>query len=341
LNSDIQQVFGENQIYRIDHYLGKETVQNIMVLRFSNGIFEPIWNHYFIDHVQITAAESLGVEGRGGYYEQSGALRDMIQNHLMQVLALVAMEPPADMESSCVRDEKTKVTRAIRDITVDDVYRYAVRGQYGEGALDDKKLPGYRQENGVNPASNTETYAAVKFMIDNSRWADVPFYLRSGKRMKKRVSEIAIQFKRPPHLLFKKTEVGELDANFLIIRVQPDEGISIKIGAKLPGQAIHIRTVSLDFLYGTSFGNKSPEAYERLLLDAMLGDPTLFARGDMVELAWELVMPIIEQWQEPANNFPNYAAGSWGPKDSDAFLEHDGRRWRQPGIPDPYHPRIS
>ncbi len=330
LNREALAVFQEDQIYRIDHYLGKETVQNIIVLRFSNGIFEPVWNRYFIDHIQITAAESIGIENRGGYYEQSGAFRDMIQNHMMQLMALVAMEPPVALEANAVRDEKTKVTRAIRDFTIDEVDQYAVRGQYGEGAVGGQKVIGYRQESNVNPKSSTETYAAFKLLIDNSRWSDVPFYLRSGKRLPKRVTEIAIQFKRPPHLLFKGTKSGDLEPNFLVVRIQPDEGISLKFGAKLPGQAIQIRTVNMDFQYGTSFGKKSPEAYERLLLDAMLGDSTLFARGDMVELSWELVMPILQKWTETTGHFPNYEAGEWGPKEADDFLERDGRRWRRP-----------
>jgi len=331
LNRDCLKVFQEDQLYRIDHYLGKETVQNVMVLRFANGIFEPLWNRQFIQHVQITAAESIGVENRGGYYETSGAFRDMIQNHLMQVMTLVAMEPPVAMDANSIRDEKTKVTRAIREFTIDQVDQFAVRGQYGEGAVGGKKAIGYCQEQGVNPNSNTETYAALKVLIDNSRWADVPFYLRSGKRLPRRVSEIAIQFRRPPHPLFRQTRrAGDLDPNFLIIRVQPDEGISLKFGAKLPGQAVNIRTVNMDFLYGTSFSKRSPEAYERLLLDGMLGDSTLFARGDMVERSWELVMPVIEKWKEPAKNFPNYAAGEWGPKEADDFLERESRRWRKP-----------
>jgi glucose-6-phosphate 1-dehydrogenase len=301
LNQEVLQVFTEDQVYRIDHYLGKETVQNIMVLRFANGIFEPIWNRRYIDHVQITAAESLGVENRGGYYEQAGAYRDMIQNHLMQVLAHVAMEPLAAMEANAVRDEKTKVVRAIRPITIDEVGQFVVRGQYGEGSVEGQPVEGYRHEDGVNPESSTETYTAVKFLIDDWRWADVPFYLRSGKRLPKRVT-----------------------------RIQPDEGISLNFNAKIPGQAINIRTVRMDFQYGTSFGKRSPEAYERLLLDALLGDSTLFARGDMVEVAWKLAMPILEAWQEPASNFPNYQAGSWGPKEADELIERDGRRWRRP-----------
>ncbi|MFQ5990636.1 MAG: glucose-6-phosphate dehydrogenase, partial [Candidatus Methylomirabilales bacterium] len=330
LNAEVLSVFTEDQVYRIDHYLGKETVQNIMVMRFANGIFEPIWNRRYIDHVQITAAESLGVETRGGYYEQAGAFRDMIQNHLLQVLAHVAMEPPASMEANAVRDEKTKLVRAIRPITADEVYHVAVRGQYGEGSVEGLPVKGYRQEEAVNPESNTETYAAIKFLIDNWRWADVPFYLRTGKHLPKRVTEVAIQFRRAPHLLFKHALDGHLQPNALILRIQPDEGISLNFSAKMPGQAVNIRTVRMDFQYGTSFGKRSPEAYERLLLDAMLGDSTLFARGDMVGVSWELTMPILEAWQRPAKSFPNYEAGSWGPMDADEFMERDGRRWRRP-----------
>ncbi|MFQ5656472.1 MAG: glucose-6-phosphate dehydrogenase [Candidatus Methylomirabilales bacterium] len=330
LNREVLAVFTEDQVYRIDHYLGKETVQNIMVLRFANGIFEPIWNRRYIDHVQITATESLGVEGRGGYYEQAGAFRDMIQNHLLQVLAHVAMEPPASMEANAVRDEKTKLVRAIRPMASDEVDQFAVRGQYGEGSVGGQPVKGYRQEEGVSPESSTETYAAVKFLIDDWRWADVPFYLRTGKHLPKRVTEVAIQFRRAPHLLFKHAASGLMEPNALILRLQPDEGISLNFSAKMPGQAVNIRTVRMDFQYGTSFGKRSPEAYERLLLDAMLGDSTLFARGDMVEIAWELAMPILEAWQQPARNFPNYEAGTWGPKEADEFLERDGRRWRRP-----------
>jgi glucose-6-phosphate 1-dehydrogenase len=330
LNQEVLRVFNEDQIYRIDHYLGKETVQNIMVLRFANGIFEPIWNRRYIDHVQITAAESIGVENRGGYYEQAGAVRDMIQNHLLQVLAHVTMEPPAVMEANAVRDEKTKVVRAIHPIAPDEVDQYAIRGQYGEGAVGGHRVEGYRQEPNVSPESNTETYAAVKFLIDNWRWAEVPFYLRTGKRLPKRVTEVAIQFRRAPHLLFKQAPGGGMEPNALILRIQPDEGISLKFNAKLPGQAINLRPVNMDFQYGASFGKRSPEAYERLLLDAMVGDSTLFARGDMVELTWELTMPILEMWQRPALNFPNYAAGTWGPSEADQLIERDGRRWRRP-----------
>jgi glucose-6-phosphate 1-dehydrogenase len=330
LNQDVLAVFGEDQVYRIDHYLGKETVQNIMVMRFANGIFEPLWNQKYIDHVQITASESLGVEGRGGYYEQAGAFRDMLQNHLFQVFALVAMEPPASLDANAVRDEKTKVLHAVRPFAADEVDSLAVRGQYGEGSAAGKRVKGYRQEDNVSPGSSTETYAALKVQVDNWRWAQVPFYIRSGKRLPKRVTEVAIQFKNAPHLMFKHAPMSALEPNSLIIRVQPDEGISLRICAKLPGQAIQIRPVQMDFQYGSSFGKRSPEAYERLLLDAMLGDPTLFARGDFVDLSWALVMPIIEAWKKPAQGFPSYEAGTWGPKAADELLERDGRRWRRP-----------
>lgn len=330
LNRTLLEVFSENQIYRIDHYLGKETVQNIIVLRFANGIFEPLWNRRYIDHVQITAAESIGVENRGGYYEQAGAFRDMIQNHMLQLLTMVAMEPPATLDATGVRDEKTKVVRAMRPIQPEHVNQIAVRGQYGEGHFGGVKVPGYRQEPNVNPQSNTETYAAIKFYVDNWRWAEVPFYLRSGKRLPKRVTEIAIQFKRVPDFLFRNIVGGQIEPNLLVLRIQPDEGISLKFGAKLPGQSIQVRPVNMDFQYGTSFGKKSPEAYERLLLDAMLGDSTLYARGDMVEMTWELVMPIINVWQNTVPNFPNYEAGTWGPKEADEFIEQEGRRWRRP-----------
>jgi glucose-6-phosphate 1-dehydrogenase len=330
LNKVLLGSFTENEIYRIDHYLGKETVQNIIVLRFANGIFEPLWNRRYIDHVQITAAESIGVENRGGYYEQAGAFRDMIQNHMLQLMTLVAMEPPATLDATGVRDEKTKVVRAMRPISPEQVNQIAVRGQYGEGFMGGSKVVGYRQEPNVSPQSSTDTYAAVKFFVDNWRWADVPFYLRSGKRLPKRVTEIAIQFRRVPDFLFRNVSSGPIEPNLLVLRIQPDEGISLKFGAKLPGQSVQIRPVNMDFQYGTSFAKRSPEAYERLLLDAMLGDSTLYARGDMVEMTWELVMPIIHAWEKPAENFPNYEAGTWGPKEADEFIERDGRRWRRP-----------
>jgi glucose-6-phosphate 1-dehydrogenase len=329
LNREALRVFREEQIYRIDHYLGKETVQNIMVLRFANGIFEPLWNRRYIDHVQITAAESIGVENRGSYYEQAGAFRDMIQNHMLQLLTLVAMEPPVAVEAEAVRDEKIKVLRAMRPIRKEDVHKFALRAQYKRGATEGEPVQGYRSEPNVDPSSQTETFAAIKFFIDNWRWAEVPFYLRSGKRLPRRVTEIAIQYKQVPHLLFRE-EGEQIQPNFLIMRIQPDEGISLKFGAKFPGQQIRIRQVSMDFQYGTSFGRRSPEAYERLLLDAMLGDSTLYARGDFVEISWKLVMPILEAWKDPEIPLATYVAGSWGPAEADEFIERDGRRWRRP-----------
>jgi glucose-6-phosphate 1-dehydrogenase len=329
LNRETLTVFREDQIYRIDHYLGKETVQNIMVLRFANGIFEPLWNQKYIDHVQITAAETVGVENRGSYYEQAGALRDMIQNHMMQLLTLVAMEPPAAMDAEAVRDEKTKVLRSIRKIRKEDAAQFSLRAQYTAGAMEGEAVAGYRSEPNVNPSSQIETFAIVKFFIDNWRWADVPFYLRSGKRLPRRVTEIAIQYKKVPHLLFP-SDGESIQPNFLIMRIQPDEGISLKIGAKLPGQKVRIRQVSMDFQYGTSFGKRSPEAYERLLLDALVGDSTLYARGDFVELSWQLVMPLLQAWEEGLTPLAMYSAGSWGPDESDEFIEKQGKRWRRP-----------
>ena len=329
LNRELAEVFREDQIYRIDHYLGKETVQNILVFRFANGIFEPIWNRRYVDHVQITVSESIGLEGRGRYYDGSGALRDMVQNHLMQLLCLVAMEPPATFDADAVRGEKVKVLHAVRPITERDVPNVTVRGQYGPGAVGAEDVPGYREEPGVSPYSQTETYVAMKLFVDNWRWADTPFYLRTGKRLPRRVSEIAIQFKRAPHLLFGKAAAG-LEPNVLVLRIQPNEGISLRAGAKVPGPTIQIRSVNLDFLYGSGFGVEQPEAYERLLLDCMLGDSTLFTRSDEVEAAWGLLMPIIHGWaDQPPVDFPNYAAGTWGPEAAHALIEEDGRRWRR------------
>jgi glucose-6-phosphate 1-dehydrogenase len=330
LNVDVAKVFDEEQVYRIDHYLGKETVQNLMVFRFANGIFEPVWNRQYIDHVQITNAEAIGVEDRGGYYETAGVLRDMIQNHVFQVLSLVAMEPPNSLEANAVRDEKIKVMQTVRPISVDRVDEFAVRGQYGPGSVGGKQAKGYREEKDVNPESNTDTYAAVKLYFDNWRWAGVPFYLRSAKRMPKRVTEIAIQFKEAPHLIFRDAASGQMEPNQLIVRVQPDEGITLRIGAKVPGQVTRIRWVNMDFRYGASFGVASPEAYERLLLDCILGDSTLYARRDMTERGWEIVMPILESWQSRKADFPNYEAGTWGPDSADELLEKDGRKWRRP-----------
>ena len=327
LNSRMLEVFREDQIYRIDHYLGKETVQNIMVMRFANGIFEPLWNRRYVDHVQITAAENLGVGDRGEYYEGAGALRDMIQNHLFQVFSLVAMEPPVSLEPDAVHDEKRKVLRAVRPIQRDEVAEFAVRGQYDSGAVNGQAVKGYQEEQEVRPDSNTETFAAVKLLVDNWRWAGVPFYLRSAKRMPKQATEVTVQFKDVPHLLFRDTQ--PLQPNSLSLRLQPDDGIILRFGAKVPGRVLQIRSVNMDFRYGTSFGKKSPRAYERLLLDAMLGDSTLFNRGDSVELSWLLLGPVLEAWKDPAP-FPNYEAGSWGPKESEDFMARDGRRWRRP-----------
>jgi glucose-6-phosphate 1-dehydrogenase len=328
LNEKLAAVFHENQVYRIDHYLGKETVQNLLVFRFANSIFEPVWNRQYIDHVQITNAEAIGVEGRGGYYEGTGVVRDMLQNHVFQVTSLIAMEPPASLSASGVRDEKIKAMQAVRPIPLDAVDEFAVRGQYGPGYVLGDKVPGYREEPGVSPDSATDTYAAVKLYFDNWRWAGVPFYIRSGKRLPRRVTEIAIQFRDVPHRLFTFND-EPLEPNWLIIRVQPHEGITLRFGAKLPGLATRIREVNMDFRYGSSFGVDVPEAYERLLLDCMLGDSTLYARRDMTERGWEIVSPILEHWANTKPEFPNYAAGTAGPEAADEMLARDGRRWRK------------
>ncbi|HEV7475867.1 MAG TPA: glucose-6-phosphate dehydrogenase [Pyrinomonadaceae bacterium] len=328
LNKTLASVFDESQIYRIDHYLGKETVQNLLVFRFANSIFEPLWNRQYIEHIQITNAETIGVEGRGGYYEKAGALRDMIQNHVFQVTSLIAMEPPASLTANGVRDEKIKAMQSVRPLPAAEIEKFVVRGQYGPGTVLGDTVPGYREEPGVAPESSTETFAALKLQFDNWRWAGVPFYLRSGKRLQKHITEIAIQFKDVPQRLFDDSD-APLQPNVLVIRIQPNEGISLRFGAKLPGQALRIRSVNMDFRYGSSFGVKPPEAYERLLLDCMLGDSTLYARRDMVERGWEIVTPILEAWQKPALDFPNYEAGSWGPKASVELIERDGREWRK------------
>ena len=331
LNRKVLEVFEEDQVYRIDHYLGKETVQNIMVLRFANGIFEPFWNQQYVDHVQITAAESIGIGSRGAYYDQSGAVRDMIQNHLLQVLSLIAMEPPVSLESNAIRDEKTKLVRSIRPITHEEVATVARSGQYGPGAIAGEPVAGDREEAHIDTASNTPTYAALRLLVDNWRWAGVPFYLRTGKRLPRKVTEVAIQFKRAPHLLFRQDAGILTDPNVLIVRIQPDEGITLRFKAKIPGQAIRLRNVSMDFDYGSSFGRPSPPAYERLLLDALMGDATLFARGDMVETSWRLVMPLLEVWEESSGaHFPNYEAGSWGPEEANSWIARDQHRWRRP-----------
>jgi glucose-6-phosphate 1-dehydrogenase len=329
LNDDVNQVFDEQQIFRIDHYLGKETVQNILVFRFANGIFEPVWNRNYIDHVQITAAESIGIEGRGPFYEKAGALRDVVQNHVMELLSFVAMEPPVSFGADSVRAEKLKVWKAIPPIPFTDV----VRGQYGFGTVDGKQVKGYREEDRVDPQSGTETYAAVRVEIENWRWAGVPFYLRAGKRMAKRATEITIQFKQPPQLLFKRANSGpckELQPNLITMRIQPDEGISLRFGAKVPSPDMAVCPVMMDFSYADAFGKSSANGYERLLLDAMLGDATLFAHRDGVETTWALYTPILENWAEhKPENFPNYASGTWGPIEADDLLAREKHRWRK------------
>ncbi len=327
LNAELATVFSERQIYRIDHYLGKETVQNIFVLRFANGIFEPLWNNRYVDHVQIAVAESVGVEHRAGYYEGAGIVRDMFQNHLLQLLCLTAMEPPIAFEADAVRAEKVKVLQAIRPFREEDIDDRAVRGQYGPGVVGGKTVPGYRSEEKVTPDSGTATYAAVRFAIDNWRWAGVPFYVRSGKRLAERVSEIAIEFKRVPHPLFSSA-AGTLNPNVLRLRIQPNEGVSLKFDAKIPGTRLQVQSVYMDFPY-SKLGAPIQGGYERLLLDVTHGDQTLFTRGDEVEHAWRVVMPILNAWEKkPAADFPNYAAGTWGPEAADKFLEREGRRWR-------------
>ncbi len=331
LNRAVASVFSERQIYRIDHYLGKETVQNILAFRFANVLFEPVWNRHYVDHVQITVAESLGVEGRGKYYEESGALRDMVQSHILQLLCVMAMEPPAHFDGNSLRDEKVKVLRSVAPpINPNDITARTVRGQYADGFVAGQQARAYRAEKDVNPTSRTETYAALKLEIANWRWSGVPFYIRTGKRMARRVTEIAIEFKRVPHMLFKEQSASDMTPNVLTIRIQPDEGITIRFAAKVPGAANNLRPVRMDFQYGSSFGQAGPDAYERLLFDAMVGDPSLFARRDEVETAWGIVQPILDNWE---NNFESpamYDAGTWGPYEADMLLARDGRTWRRP-----------
>jgi glucose-6-phosphate 1-dehydrogenase len=331
LNACVRRAFSEHQVYRIDHYLGKETVQNLLMFRFANSIFEPLCNRQHVHHVQITAAESVGVEHRGRYYEEAGVVRDMFQNHLLQLLTLVAMEPPVFYNADAVRDEKVKVLRAIRPITPKVMHDYAVRGQYGPGVIDGKPVVGYRDEPNVAPDSTTPTYCAIRFMIDNWRWHDVPFYLRSAKRMPRRVSEIAIQFRKPPHLMFPLPEGEVIEANTLTIQVQPHEGISLRFEVKAPGVETRMASVDMDFSYDEAFGGLEHEAYETLLIDCMLGEATLFTRSDEVEAAWSVVDPIIDFWaHRQADHFPNYPAGSWGPTVSDEFIAREGAKWREP-----------
>ncbi len=330
LDRQLHAVFDESQIYRIDHYLGKETVQNVLALRFANAIFEPIWNRRYVDHVQITVAESVGVGHRGGFYESAGALRDIVQNHVMQVLALTAMEPPATVDANGIRDEKVKLLRAVNPITADEVAGAVVRGQYDGGWVEGEEVPGYREEEGIAAATRTETFVAAKLEIDNWRWAGVPFYLRTGKRLPKRVTEVALSFRPVPHLPFSAALAEGLSANAMVLRIQPDEGITLRFGAKVPGQAFRVRTVNMDFSYGAAFLEESPEAYERLLLDAMAGDPTLFIRTDEVDQAWRIWDPVLEAWADPDAPLTRYEAGSWGPAEADALLAADGRAWRNP-----------
>ncbi len=331
LNETVHSVFDESQVYRIDHYLGKETVQNILVLRFANAIYEPIWNRRYVDHVQISVAESVGVGSRAGYYDQAGVVRDMFQNHILQLLTLVAMEPPVAFEADAIRDEKVKVLRAIRPQSPEEAACCSVLAQYTSGSINGEPIPGYCELEGVAEGSQTPTYAALKWQIDNWRWQGVPIYMRSGKCMPTRVSEISIHFKQPPHLLFDAVDDESLRSNVLALRIQPDEGISLKFESKLPGQGIRRRPVTMDFRYGASFGLvEPPDAYERLLLDAMLGDAMLFTRADEIEAAWQLIDPVIQGWEangEPALEI--YEAGTWGPPRADQLLQADGRRWRR------------
>jgi glucose-6-phosphate 1-dehydrogenase len=330
LNAEIKEVLAERQIYRIDHYLGKETVQNILVFRFGNGIFEPIWNRQYIDHIQITAAETVGVEQRGGYYESSGALRDMVPNHLFQLVSLTAMEPPISFDADAVRDEQAKVLRALQPPTPEEVLRDTVRGQYGSGSSKDTVMPAYRSEPNVAADSSTETFVALKLMLDNWRWAGVPFYLRTGKRLEKRVTEIAIQFKQVPLQLFRETNIDRLRKNRLIIHVHPDEGISLRFGAKIPGPVMRQGVVEMDFNYVDYFGSTPSTGYETLLYDCMTGDATLFQRADMVEAGWSVIDPILSVWgSDRPETLPDYPAGSWGPREADELLAREGREWRQ------------
>ncbi|MBW3536630.1 MAG: glucose-6-phosphate dehydrogenase [Actinobacteria bacterium] len=330
LDECVHAVFGENDVYRIDHYLGKETVQNVLALRFANAIFEPIWNRRFVDHVQITVAESVGVGHRGGFYEEAGALRDIVQNHVLQVLALTAMEPPASIDSQGIRDEKVKLLRAVDVMSPEEVAANVVRAQYDEGLVEGSKVAGYRSEEGVAPDSETETYVALRLSVDNWRWAGVPFYVRTGKRLPRRVTEVALQFTRVPHLPFAAALSRGLGPNALVLRIQPDEGITLRFGVKVPGQSFEVRSASMDMDYDEEFGSEPAEAYERLLLDAMAGDPTLFIRSDEVHQAWRIVEPVLDAWQVKGD-FPlcRYSAGTWGPRDADLLLARDGHRWRE------------
>ncbi len=330
LDRVVHAVFDESQVYRIDHYLGKETVQNLLALRFANAIFEPLWNRQYVDHVEVTVSESIGVGHRGGFYEEAGALRDIVQNHVMQVLALILMEPPATMDANGIRDEKVKALRSVVDFPETDLDQRVVRAQYDIGLVEDEKAIGYRNEEGVSPQSSTETYVAMNLKVDNWRWAGVPIYVRTGKRLPKRITEVVMHFRAAPHLAFAQKMSKKLEPNSLIVRIQPDSGISLRFGAKVPGQAFVVRTTSMDFAYDEQFTEEDLDGYERLLLDALLGDQTLFIRSDEVHEAWRIVTPLLRAFADPDFPLARYAAGTWGPTESDAMVQRDGRKWRQP-----------
>ena len=343
LNHELLKVLDEKQIYRIDHYLGKETVQNILAFRFANGIFEPVWNRRYVDHVQVTVAEELGVELRGGYYEHAGAMRDMVPNHIFQLITLTAMEPPISFDAEAVHDEQTKVLRAIQPLSPERVLDQAVRGQYDAGNLNGKHVAAYRAEPNVAADSVTPTYVAMALHIDNWRWAGVPFYLRTGKRMSRRVTQVVIRFRKPPFVLFRKTSVNAINPNELVVNIAPNEGICLNFEAKIPGPSVRLGAVNIDYLYYDNFGTTPSPGYETLLYDFMMGDPTLFQRADMVESGWAVVQPILDVWKAlPPRDFPNYAAGTWGPPQADELLRREKREWRDPAcLPTPHHDRAA